>query len=97
MTDTGHHMTRDGAVYADTAFLNGLRLANPDWGLGHLGFGDFALVLLEGVVRFTRMCGTGIEIEGASGRTHHVTGPPELVAEIVSAMEAAGQSAAVAG
>jgi len=90
-------MTRDGAVYADTGFLRGLRLANPAWRLGHLGFGDFALVCDTGEVRFTRMCGTGIEIEGASGRTHRVTGPPELVAEIVSAMEAAGQSAAVAG
>ncbi len=98
----GHHQTRDdGQLYADTAFMCGLRLANPDWGLDHLGFGDFVLLIhcpdrrSPAAVSFSRMCGTGIVIAGASGRTHRVTGPPELLAELVSAMEAAGQSVAV--
>lgn len=63
----GHHITPNGDIYADTAFLqaagriSGVRVE-------HLGFGEFYLDTPKGQVEFDRM--RGKDFPGKSGRSH---------------------------
>lgn len=61
-----HHVAPDGSIYADTGFLNSLRLPNVE--LRHIGFGEFVVKTPKGEVEFDRM--RGKPFPGMSGRSH---------------------------
>ena len=61
-----HHVAPDGSIYADTGFLNSLRLPNVE--LRHLGFGEFVVETPKGEVEFDRM--RGKPFPGMTGRSH---------------------------
>lgn len=66
-----HHTTIDGALYADTGFLNAVRI--PGVTMEHMGFGEFYADTPKGRVDFDRM--RGKDFPEASGRSHKVYGP----------------------
>jgi hypothetical protein len=88
------HALIDGSYYADTKFLNSIRI--PGVRLESLGFGEFYAETPLGVVEFDRL--RGREFPGQSGRSHKVydrDGGDKATRWLIEKMEGSGNSSLV--